>query len=484
VAYWHRRFVNNGIAPNDVMAGSWYEPRASLRKDWYWFAFVAAQLPLALALKSSAMLVNIVGLGIFIFGALTAMFWRKRSWLPLYCAVYMVGFELIYRSAPGSILPGEFGKHTVIVILLILILRNISPRLIPVAPVVYLMCLVPSTGIALIGGEFDSYTLWRTRRFLTWNLLGPVALALFVIYFSQLRLNRVQLRNLVVVVVASAIAGSMLGIWNVTTMDDIRFTHNSNFLASGGGGPNQVSNTLALASMLCLLMMMQPKVGVHWRLLWFSALVTLVVAMLFTFSRGGVWALAFAIVAALFEAVKQNRFRARALIAVCCLVLLTFTLIWPKLNQYTSGKAAARYTSLHTSRWALMEAEFRVWMDHPFLGVGPGLARFAVIKYLGHRALPHSEFSRLMAEHGVFGILAIIIIMSGFWRAYWRPRQAKEWRIWVVAIAAYCCIYWLQAATRTIGPSFLYGLMWVTLVPSWLTRKPGNKTSAMPVLRR
>jgi O-antigen ligase len=49
-------------------------------------------------------------------------------------------------------------------------------------------------------------------------------------------------------------------------------------------------------------------------------------------------------------------------------------------------------------------------LDHPFVGVGVGRAKEERIEATGDVVASHSEVSRLLAEHGMLGILSLLIL--------------------------------------------------------------------------
>jgi hypothetical protein len=50
------------------------------------------------------------------------------------------------------------------------------------------------------------------------------------------------------------------------------------------------------------------------------------------------------------------------------------------------------------------------YVDHPIVGVGVGRAREERIEATGDVVASHSEVSRLLAEHGMLGVLSLLIL--------------------------------------------------------------------------
>ena len=91
------------------------------------------------------------------------------------------------------------------------------------------------------------------------------------------------------------------------------------------------------------------------------------------------------------------------------------------------------------------------------LGVGPGVATRMRFSIMGQEVAGHTEFTRMLAEHGVFGlvslialvsILAQLVLRSG--RAYFGPVAA--------GIAAWVVLYMVVNAFRLALPAFAIAL--------------------------
>ena len=79
------------------------------------------------------------------------------------------------------------------------------------------------------------------------------------------------------------------------------------------------------------------------------------------------------------------------------------------------------------------------------------------IKYYELRAAAHTEYSRLLAEHGSAGALALLILLLILWKAYWRAPSAFA-RAWTASLAAWSLVEMGHAAMRIAAISFIFGL--------------------------
>ncbi|MFP5287401.1 MAG: O-antigen ligase family protein, partial [Thermoanaerobaculia bacterium] len=236
-----------------------------------------------------------------------------------------------------------------------------------------------------------------------------------------------------------------------------RFYAESNYVTSGGFGPNQVSAVLGLGALLSLLLALQ--LSRTWRRWAFLGLALwFLVQGVLTFSRGGVLNAVICIGFLLVHLVGQPRVRVTAFAVLVLFTFLGTAVIFPRLNEYTGGALQERYSSTVPGlRQTLAEQELQLWKEHPLLGVGPGMAKYYRSNPLGMEVAAHTEFTRLLAEHGTLGAFALAILLWIVGRAYLRAPTALE-KAWVSALAAWSFAEMGHAAMRIAAISLLLGL--------------------------
>jgi O-antigen ligase len=249
-----------------------------------------------------------------------------------------------------------------------------------------------------------------------------------------------------------------IALYGISTAIDLTFSKNSSLATSGGFGPNQVSAALGLGALLALLVILVRKVDLRTRFLVLVAMLYLAVQSALTFSRGGLYN---AVGAALFASVyfmRDAQTRARMLMVVPILLLLVNYAVLPQLDNLTEGALSERFKSVDTTNRAeILLAQLDVWREHPFFGVGPGQAR----SFAG--AVAHTEMSRLVAEHGLFGLVALILLLLGGARNLRRARTGSA-RAVVAASIGWSLLFMLNAGMRLSAPSLLFGLSFLTLL--------------------
>jgi hypothetical protein len=212
-----------------------------------------------------------------------------------------------------------------------------------------------------------------------------------------------------------------------------------------------------MGALLCLLIL-----AIERRTSWgltcamFAIFVLCAIQGAMTFSRTGPHLASSAAAAALLCFARDRFARVRSLVVVG-MATLTFGLAWPILDQFTSGAIVERYEDVGTTgRLELARSDFAVFMQHPVLGVGPGFGSVARAE-IAFDAAAHTEWTRALSEHGVFGLVSLIVlltIIAGSIRSAGGPVEqgvALALVVWSVGFLA-------TSAMRLSAPAFLIGL--------------------------
>jgi O-antigen ligase len=78
-------------------------------------------------------------------------------------------------------------------------------------------------------------------------------------------------------------------------------------------------------------------------------------------------------------------------------------------------------------------------------------------KDLGHLGAAHTEFTRVLAEHGILGLISELILFLLMWRIFRATRLVSS-RATVVALLIWSLLFLLINAMRLATPSFLTGV--------------------------
>ncbi len=409
-----------------------------------------------------AYLTILIGIGFAAFG--------KDARKVTYVAAYIVGAEVLWRMTEARIF-WEGGKYYVALILGIALLRFRTRRemLLPLLFFVFLCASVPIT-LANLGLTAEA------RDALSFNLSGALALTICAWYFLQLKFDHVMMREVAWCVVFPVLGTALLTIVGILSADKIVFTGESNFDTSGGFGPNQVSAILGLGGGLLLLLFFT-SVRVMSRWLSLGLAIGLFALTALTFSRGGLYNVVVMIILALVHFLQNARGRLITIIGLFILSLVGGYVIYPRLNDFTGGMLEARYKDTDTTlRGEIAKVDIDTWLSHPILGVGPGMSSAKHAQIFGFDIAAHTEYTRILAEHGALGLVAFLLILVLILRAYLQAPTSQA-QTWVVALAAWSFAEMSHSAIRIVAIPFLLGIalvQWVKPQESLYGRKTQN----------
>ena len=184
-----------------------------------------------------------------------------------------------------------------------------------------------------------------------------------------------------------------------------------------------------------------------------------------TFSRGGMMCAGVMIV--LFILVLFQFTKRKGKIKILWLVgasILLLSFVWSYSLFQTSGLIEKRYAnqdaagrikaSQLSGREHIMEGEYEIFLDHPFLGIGIGKARESRLEESGEVVASHNEITRMLAEHGSFGVLAMLILIVTPLALYVNNR----FHIYLLPLFVFWILTINHAAMRLSAPAFVYAL--------------------------
>jgi O-antigen ligase len=276
--------------------------------------------------------------------------------------------------------------------------------------VTYLLVLfVAWSGISLLWAEFPGESLQSTFRYAQNALL-------FLIIFTAVR-ERKHAVWVMAAFVAGATISAAFAIMNPVDPGQYDVARASGTI----GDPNELAAVLVvgmiLGGVLFAIMRRSPLV----RLALLGAIVMCAGGLFVTLSRGGLLALGFSMLAALFLA---GRYRALAWVGATLAILATvgyFALLAPPeaRDRVTKADGGTGRTDIWHVGWRMVEA-------HPVRGIGSGNFPQASIHYflapgalqygqyfIDHPKVAHNMYLHVLAELGIVG-LALFISLIGF----------------------------------------------------------------------
>jgi O-antigen ligase len=438
--------------------GAVYAKRTRSRRDGWLLAlaFIAVHVPLALLMRQFSPVATAHALAVLVAGLGCALVGRKPMQVA-YVGAYMIGAEVLWRMCDATI-PWEFGKYATALVFVAALLR--VPRLkAPGLPLAYFLLLLPSAALT-----FAKLPPAEAQQQISFNLSGPFALLVCAWFFSHVRLSGSQLKQMFVALLAPLVGIAGVTLYSTLTAANLSFRGEANDVTSGGFGPNQVSAALGLGALLAFWYVLDERVNLRQKIFMFGLMLALAVQSAMTFSRGGLYNAVGGMALAAIYLARDARARLRLLLIAALLLLVGYYLIIPGLDAFTGGTLTERFqdTSL-TGRDVLIRADLEIWMRNPLVGVGPGVSALLHEAYF-REAAAHTEYSRLLAEHGVLGLAAMlllgILVVLNLKRARTRGGKAV-----VVMLAGWSFLFMSNVAMRLAAPSLLIGLTCAVLLP-------------------
>lgn len=396
------------------------------------------------------------------------LYWALQAKEPIsrvaYVVAYLIGVEVLWRMA-GAPIYWEFGKYGSALIMIAALLRRGLVG-IPGFPLLYLLLLIPACYITF---AVNPWQLTRDR--LSFNMSGPICLFACCWFFSQIKLTESQLRRLLLYIAVPLVSAGIATLFFTLTNPNLEFTNESNPLTSGGFGPNQVSAMLGLGVFLAASALLLFKNDTKTTILLGVLALFFAAQSVLTFSRGGIYGAVGALSAvALFQARDFGQLLRRSLPVLVVAGVFIF-LVFPGLNEFTGGKLEERFDSSDTTnRVSIMEMEMQVFLENPVLGAGVGEAIDERYQMSQHFAASHTEFTRLMSEHGLLGGLAIVFLIAAS-ISNLRKQTTRSGKAIVAGAIVWSGLFMTNAGMRLAAPAFLWGLSFVLVVGADAARR-------------
>ncbi len=410
--------------------------------------FVLAHAVFGVVLTSNPSLATIHA-ALVVLVTIWAAFLSPRLELALWAAGYVASCDVLWRMTEARV-PWELNKYLLILVTGAGFLRHCRGWRHGAGPTVYLLLLVPSSFLTL-----THFSPSEAREMMSSHLAGPVALGMAVLMFRQVIADEHDVARLFWLTLGPIATVTGIASWTTATTPNLEFGDESNFAASGGYGPNQVSTIMGFGALICLLLALLPGVR-RARVIQLVVGAWMLGQAYLTFSRGGVYALVIATCGMGIVGLLSSGGRSRALVggAVAFLVVVG---LYSWADGYTGGGLDNRYDDTSTThRNELVEGDLTLFAENPVFGVGPG--RSPLLRPQQNGTSTHTEYSRLLAEHGMFGVLAIVLLITFGVQSYrwalgpWNRLLVAGMGLWGLATMSH-------AATRISLVSLAFGLM-------------------------
>lgn len=408
--------------------------------------FLMLHLPLAIGMEMSPWFSTAhAGLAL-LFGLRAALLGRVSQ--VIYAVTYIAAAEVLWRMSRAYVL-WEYSKYAIVAIIFVAIVIELSRRgearrLRSGWPLLLLITLVPASVMAIL-----YYDVAEARDMLSFNLSGYVALIALALYLWGRPIGRDTTVKTLLALIAPILGITFLAVYyTITDLDSLIFLGAANWVTSGNYGPNQVSNMMGLGALagVILFVLIPRATGARIFILFLSF--AMLAQGLLTFSRGGIYSFVLALAVFALHVANTPRARRRmlALFVIFGGILIAF--VYPFLDNFTGGSLTERFSSLDTTgRLEAATTDLEVFSENPLLGVGVGRSIEFHATIDGISLAAHTEFTRLLAEHGLFGILVIVIMVWMLVRRY-QANQPGLGRGLTAALAVWAMSIMVHSAMR------------------------------------
>jgi hypothetical protein len=325
----------------------------------------------------------------------------------------------------------------------------------------FLLLLTPGIVLGTITLSLDA----DIRKDIAFNMSGPFCLGISAIYCYQRKITQMEIDSVLFCILCPIISIVTYMFLYAPSIKEIVTGTSSNFAASGGFGPNQVSTIIGLGVFIIfsrILLMSKSKLVL---MVNFFILLILTFRGIVTFSRGGMFTAGIMIVFLFYILYTVSYDKAKTKIFVALgITILTLSIVWAYSLSQTNGLIEKRYSNRDAAgrqksdkiggREELAGFEIAMFLDNPISGVGAGKSREIKKEFIGEDVASHNEITRMLAEHGALGIMAILILLITPLALYVNNKR----HIYLLPFFLFWFLTINHAAMRLAAPAFIYAL--------------------------
>lgn len=389
---------------------------------------------------------------------------RNRKDEVLLAAGYITGFEVFLRMTGGAF-SYEFAKYAVMGFLMIgFFYRGFHRK--SWSYIFYILLLVPGILFSAINLNYES----NIANAIGFNLSGPICLAISALYCYDRKMPSQRFQQILLAVLLPIVTmTAYLYVFTPNIRDALSGTQ-SNFQTSGGFGPNQVATVLGLGMFILFSRFFIIKNRLV-NIIDLTLLAFISYRAIVTFSRGGVLTAAACAVVFFIVYFSRSQGREKAkLISKMMVVGVVIITTWLITSVFTLGLIDKRYSNQNAAgelkqditagRAELLESELDAFFNNPFTGIGVGKMKEYRMEKTGRVSATHNEVSRLLSEHGMFGLLSLMVLILT--PLLFRMKNKSNFYLYSFFI------FWLltisHSSMRIAAPAFVYGLALLNII--------------------
>jgi hypothetical protein len=246
-------------------------------------------------------------------------------------------------------------------------------------------------------------------------------------------------------------------------LSEVSFDLGANTETTAGFGSNQMSTILGSALVILSIILYSKRKLFEYKYIIYAMIIYVFFRGLLTFSRGGMLSAISSILIfnlILFWGNSKNilkvfgYFLLISFFSLMCIYYVNIITHNQLLLRYSGetyetnlGDKEKDLNTITTARSGIAITDLKIFKDYPFLGVGPGQSQYFRKYYGGYQIIAHTEYSRLLSEHGIGGLFVVIILT--FFPFFWISRIKNRFiKATSAALFIYAILNSFHAATR------------------------------------
>ena len=356
---------------------------------------------------------------------ISCFFNKKINDIFLPLVIYLSSLEVFGRMVKAyPMIPWELSKYLLLLSCLFLILIQRIRR--PYLPaMVMTLLLIP-------GSLVDTSNRVGADELIS-NLLGPMSMCIFMICFASTNISSRMFNNILRLIWLTTIPVLFFSIVKTPDFGDITFELGALIETSGNFGSNQVASILGLGMFLSYYAWMN-------RLL-FSANHTfdgIFIGLfayqgLLTFSRGGIVISLISMLVYFILFRSSRHFTAYKIrnslrpLLFFGFAILVFAGSYAVIENRSKGNLTLRYigesvgtlsgnknktlNTFTSGRYEILKSDLKLWSNNIIFGAGAGASKY-LRSGINYGISTHTELSRLLAEHGIFGLIFMLVLFK------------------------------------------------------------------------
>jgi len=354
--------------------------------------------------------------------------------IPL--TIYLSSFEVFARMLRLSpLIPWELSKY-LFSFTFILYLFTSKKNKKSYLGIILILILIPGLMLDLSNRV--------TLSLLVFNLLGPLNLAFLLIILRENQIKENDFNSYLRLLWYTAISMLIYIVIKTPDISNLDLSLNANFQATADFGSNQVATILGIGMFLSFYSWMNriefsSSHKIDGLFIGFFAYQGFL-----TFSRGGMITGVLSILLYYFLLIRSENYSfliavrglkpARFFSVGLSFVLVSFLIIsiisegnikyryLGETETTLSGEKIKTLNTITTGRLEIIKSDIMLWSENLLFGTGVGASKFMRPNHINGYA-SHIEYSRLIAEHGIFGLFYVLLLFSMLFRMYFLKKM-------------------------------------------------------------